>query len=439
MSDHLLDPNVVPNKSVGGAGRRMTKNPIWLAFLGAIVFISFLIYGVTQRGNHTVDNTVKTNEGGSDFDPGSTEAAENKINSFQPEARKQRTSIELPEDNKDKSSPDTAIDLPATAPPVINNSPSKEREQSLKLIQQFRFDTKYEAITGDTSVQVPSQRSVNIRSNGNQTGNPINYEDEKQRRIQQAQQISAKGMADKQSILGNLLSLQAGTGAAQNQNTDNAKQQFKATVKKYGYSSEFRRPQLTPYELAVGSIIPSTLITGINSDIPGEVLAQVRQNVRDSRTGQHILIPQGSRLVGTYDSQVAMGQKRLLIGWHRIEFPDGSKLNLGNMSGVDNAGQAGFFDKVDNHYWQIFGNATLLSFIGAGAQLSQPQSDNRTLGGTVAGQIGEQYAEVGSQMVKRGLNIQPTLINRPGYQFNVMVNQDLILTPYKAWPAGGDQ
>jgi type IV secretion system protein VirB10 len=122
---------------------------------------------------------------------------------------------------------------------------------------------------------VPTQRSDTIRSNGNQAGNPINYEDEKQRRIQQAQQISDKGMADKQSILGNLLSLQSGTGAAQNPNTVDVKQLYKETVKKYGYSSEFRRPQLTPYELAVGSIIPSTLITGINSDIPGEVLAQV--------------------------------------------------------------------------------------------------------------------------------------------------------------------
>jgi len=439
MSDHLLDPNVVPNQNIDGAGRRMTKNPIIISTLIIGIFLALLMYAVMQRGKPTTDNTIQTNDGRPVYEPVSIESVENKINSFKPDARKFVPSTALPEDNTPPNSTPLATDFPASAPPLRNNIQSKEHEQSLKVIQQFRFDTKYEAITGNTSVQVPTQRSDTIRSNGNQAGNPINYEDEKQRRIQQAQQISDKGMADKQSILGNLLSLQSGTGAAQNPNTVDVKQLYKETVKKYGYSSEFRRPQLTPYELAVGSIIPSTLITGINSDIPGEVLAQVRQNVRDSRTGQHILIPQGSRLIGTYDSQVAMGQKRLLIGWHRIEFPDGSKLNLGNMSGVDSAGQAGFFDKVDNHYWQIFGNATLLSFIGAGAQLSQPQSDNRTLGGTVAGQIGEQYAEVGSQMVKRGLNIQPTLVNRPGYQFNVMVNQDLILTPYKAWASGGDQ
>jgi type IV secretory pathway VirB10-like protein len=385
MSDHLLDPNVVPNQNIDGAGRRMTKNPIVIATLIIGIFLALLMYAVMQRGNHTVDNTIKTNDGKSVYEPVSTESAENKINSFKPLARKVVLPAALPEDNNPPNPTPLATDFPASAPPLRNNIQSKEHEQSLKLIQQFRFDTKYDAITGDTSVQVPTQRSDTIRSNGNQAGNPINYEDEKKRRMQQVQQISEKGMTDKQWILGNLLSLQLVTGAAQNQNTVDVKQLYKETVKKYGYSSEFRRPQLTPYELAVGSINPSTLITGINSDIPGEVLAQVRQNVRDSRTGQHILIPQGSRLIGTYDSQVTMGQKRLLIGWHRIEFPGGSKLNLGTMSGADSAGQAGFFDKVDNHYRQIFGNATLLSFIGAGAQLSQPQSDNRTLGGLLRG------------------------------------------------------
>jgi type IV secretory pathway VirB10-like protein len=287
MSNHLLDPNLVPNQNVDGARRWMTENPIVIATVIIGFFLALLMYAVIQRGNHTVDNTINTNDGKSVYEPVSTESAESKINSVKPVTRKVVLPTALREDNKAPNSTALVADFAASAPPVRNNLQSKEHELSLKLIQQFRFDTKYEAMTGDTPVQVPTQRSDTIRSNGNQAGNPINYEDEKQRRIQQAQQISEKGMADKQSFIGNLLSLQSGTGAAQNQNTVDVKQLHKETVIKYGYSSEFRRPQLTPYELAVGSIIPSTLITWINSGIPGEVLAEVRQNVRDSRTGQH--------------------------------------------------------------------------------------------------------------------------------------------------------
>jgi type IV secretion system protein VirB10 len=114
-------------------------------------------------------------------------------------------------------------------------------------------------------------------------------------------------------------------------------------------------------------------------------------------------------------------------------------MELGNMGGVDQAGYAGFTDKVNNHYWRIFGNATLLSLISAGAQLSQPEDDNNdetTANETLAAEMGRQWSQVGQQMVRRNLNIQPTLEIRPGYQFNVMVNKDLILEPYEPMEPG---
>ena len=144
------------------------------------------------------------------------------------------------------------------------------------------------------------------------------------------------------------------------------KERFKRTERRYGYSSEPRRAALSPFIVRVGSIIPAVLIGGINSDLPGEIVAQVSYDVRDSRTGRYVLIPRGTQLVGRYDHHIAMGQRRLLTVWHRLRFPDDSTLDLGGMSGTDPAGFAGFRDNVNNHYPRIFGSATLLALVGAG-------------------------------------------------------------------------
>jgi type IV secretory pathway VirB10-like protein len=132
-----------------------------------------------------------------------------------------------------------------------------------------------------------------------------------------------------------------------------------------------REATLSPYEVKAGTIIPGVMISGINSDLPGMIIAQVRENVYDSATGRHLLIPQAARLIGTYDNGVSMGQSRVLVGWNRIIYPDGSSLDLGKMPGADAGGQAGFEDRVNNHYWKVFGNALLLSIFSAGIQLSK--------------------------------------------------------------------
>jgi type IV secretion system protein VirB10 len=124
-----------------------------------------------------------------------------------------------------------------------------------------------------------------------------------------------------------------------------------------------------------------------------------------------------------------------MVAWHRLQFPDGDTMELGNMGGADQAGYAGFNDKVNNHYWRIFGSAALLSLISAGAQLSQPDESGNgseiTANELLAAELGRQWGQVGQEMTRRNLNIQPTLEIRPGYRFNVMVNKDLILEPYR--------
>jgi type IV secretory pathway VirB10-like protein len=201
------------------------------------------------------------------------------------------------------------------------------------------------------------------------------------------------------------------------------------------HSEPLRKPISPQFEVKAGTIIPAVLIGGMNSDLPGQVLAQVRENVRDTATGNHILIPQGSKLVGIYDSNVTYGQERLIVAWNRIIYPDGSSLNLKGMPGVDQAGYAGLSDEVDNHYLRIFGSAILMSAISAGVQLSQPNSGTTIFGGlqtpsaaqVASGALGQQIGQTSMHMLQKNLNIQPTITVRNGEPFNIFVTADLLL------------
>lgn len=188
----------------------------------------------------------------------------------------------------------------------------------------------------------------------------------------------------------------------------------------------------SPYMLNVGTIIPATLISGINSDLPGQVIASVSQNVYDSRSGAHLLIPQGSRLYGVYDNDISYGQSRVMLVWSRINFPNGTTLNLANMAGMDTQGYAGFEDEVDNHYWKIFGNALLLGMISGGAQAGVSSSGDSDTPSAIADGVTQQFAQTGSSLIQKNLDVQPRIQIRNGYRFNVMVNKDLALSPYIA-------
>lgn len=201
------------------------------------------------------------------------------------------------------------------------------------------------------------------------------------------------------------------------------------------YSPAVRTATVSPFEMKAGTVIPAVMLGGINSDLPGQILGQVSENVYDTKTGRHLLIPQGSRLVGTYDNAVTMGQNRVLVVWKRVIFPDASSLDLDFMPGSDQGGYAGFRDRVNNHYGKIFGSALMLSLFSAGIQVSQPRNqsilDNPSYGQTAAGAVGQQLGLAGTQLMQRNLRIQPTLEIRPGYRFNVTVTKDLIIQPWQ--------
>jgi len=197
-----------------------------------------------------------------------------------------------------------------------------------------------------------------------------------------------------------------------------------------------RRP-VSAYEVKAGTIIPAVMLGAINSDLPGQILGQVRENIYDSDTGEHLLIPQGTRLVGLYDHKTVYGQERVLITWKRLILPNGASLSLKDgMPGTDALGAAGFHDEVNNHYLRIFGNALLLSVISAGVQLSQVPDFGQSFRGPTAGNVlgasvGQQLGSTSAEFIRRGMTVAPTLEVRPGYPFNVMVTQDVVFPgPY---------
>ena len=201
------------------------------------------------------------------------------------------------------------------------------------------------------------------------------------------------------------------------------------------YLKSTRTPALGKYEVKMGWDIPAILEQGINSDLPGEVKALVRSNVYDTATGKYLLIPQGSRMVGVYDSQIAYGQNRLQVIWSRIVYPDGSSINLDGMMGQDIQGMAGFHDKVDNHYKRLVGFALLTSVFTAGIELSQRQNTSLlttpTAGQTASSAVGQQLGELGAEVTRKNLSVQPTIKIPIGYRFNVRVNRDILFeAPY---------
>lgn len=191
----------------------------------------------------------------------------------------------------------------------------------------------------------------------------------------------------------------------------------------------------SPYQVMAGTVISAALVTGINSDLPGQVIANVAEAVYDTATGRHLLIPQGSRLIGRYDSQVAFGQRRVLLVWTRLILPDTSSVALDRLPGIDPAGYAGLEDGVDWHWDRILAGAALSTLLGVGAELAAPESrtsenGNRTVIAIRAG-AQDSINQVGQEITRRNASIQPTLTIRPGYPMRVMVSKDLVLRPYQ--------
>lgn len=196
---------------------------------------------------------------------------------------------------------------------------------------------------------------------------------------------------------------------------------------------------LSPYLLRQGVLIPCVLLSGVNSDLPGQVQAQVTSDVFDTPYGRHVLIPKGSKIIGQYASAPLMGQERVMLGFNRVIFPDGKALSLGSMPGASLDGFAGFSAEVDNHMWRLFSNAVLLGGVTAGVSLAVDndaynEEGRLTLNGALSQGMGQSLGRVITTVIERNLSVSPTLTVAPGFLFNVTLTQDIYFDgPYRGY------
>jgi type IV secretion system protein TrbI len=185
----------------------------------------------------------------------------------------------------------------------------------------------------------------------------------------------------------------------------------------------------SPYTIMAGSLLAASLVTGLNSDLPGIAIAQITENAFDTVTGEHLLIPQGSRLIGKYDSVIAFGQRRALVVWNRIILPNGDSVTIDNLPAADVAGYAGLEDDVDIHSWQVLKGIGLATVFGIGSELTLG-NDSDTVVQALRQSIQTNTNQAGQRMVEQELDVQPTITVRPGWPLRVIVAKDLALKPY---------
>ncbi|MBY0239870.1 MAG: TrbI/VirB10 family protein [Burkholderiaceae bacterium] len=343
-----------------------------------------------------------------------------------------------------------ALTAPPAPPPPPSTGTDTNASDDKARIKQMKLAQFEAAIKATTAVQASAPRSAGSAPDLAANSGSIAGRSETMTKIAALQQQIDMQLRDDPAAAykARLQQLRDGPGGGGPQaQTDDASSPQKANGGKdyaqFGNATKQDRWQLdsqlqsprSPYELRAGFIIPAILISGINSDLPGQIIGQVSQDVYDTATGKWKLVPQGSRLIGEYSSDVAYGQARVLIAWQRIIFPDGKALDIGAMPGADSAGYAGFNDRVNNHYFRLFGSALLMSGVTAGIALSQRDelySSRLNARSAMTEALGQHLGQATAQMITRNMGIAPTLEIRPGYRFNVVVIKDLTFSkPYK--------
>lgn len=208
------------------------------------------------------------------------------------------------------------------------------------------------------------------------------------------------------------------------------KKSFLSENARKNYNSSLTEEAISKYEIKAGGIIPGIMLTGINSDLPGTMTANIREDVYDTVTGKYLLIPKGTRVIGKYSSNISFGQSRVLVIWQRLIFPNGKSLNLDNFEGTDMSGYSGLVGKVDNHTLKLFQGVVLSSILGAAAGIIDNGGENNSWRNNAGKGAGEEIVSIGEAIASRLLAVQPTITIKPGARFNIMVNSDIILEPY---------
>lgn len=305
-----------------------------------------------------------------------------------------------------------------------NDQPSEEwlaRKRELEEIRQYKRKSEFQALTSSMEIAVPTSHSQSVQNAAPPQSGQIG--------------TATSGMS----------AMAPPTPQTQSAEYDQAeridKEGFYERADRSQWQLAHRRVQGSPYELKTGSVIPCLMISGIDSDLPGPISGQVSQDIYDTATGNFKIIPRGSRVHGLYDSRIVAGQERVLVAWNRIVFPDGSSITLGAMHGADMGGYAGFHGEVDNHYWKVFSQAALMSFISGGAAYAMDSTtsgdrnnDNPSVLNSFGGALASQMNQATSTLLQRNASIKPSLGINPGYRFNIVVTKDMVFAnPYEPW------
>lgn len=408
MSNPLLNPSASPTIV---KPRRLNKLPVLIVtILGFSVVLGFMYMLKVNNDRHKRTSTDES---------AATASAPADANSFlagKPTAGAIGGEITSKPSSASKNQPQPSKEN------EIKIEPSLEEKEQLRIATEKRKKLE-EAINAPTAAKNKGGVSALSLSTAPPTNNAV--------AVSTAQKIS-----EPLAALERLEKIKAGYAAGLEGESDvNGQEQKNGFLEKQSlteYLPHTRTAQRSPLEVKTGTVIPATMLTGLNSDLPGMILAQVSQNVFDTATGQYLLIPQGTRLVGKYDSHISYGQSRALVVWNRLVYPDGSTVELAGMPGTDQGGFAGLEDEVDNHYMRIFGSALLMSLIEGAYTYSQGDSyysddDHRKSIGTSMGEaVGREMTQTSQMMIRKNLNIQPTIVIRQGYKLNVMVNRDII-------------
>lgn len=448
-TEDLMSPDASPGEATPNTGvRRVNNLPMYI--VGGLMTV-FLIMMVLVAADRAAQQNRQASA--KDEKTGNTSMFANEIAGSQKDGIIPPEPLVVPELSQVPIARPDNLDRPPT-PPASSNSRSNDE---LERIRMAKLQQLEEAIKAKTGVQVTAPCS-----SGSTPGATINRsipatrEDVLAKLAAVRQQIDAQTSDDPTAAYrARLQQLQAsglggetdGTTAPRLLQTANSSAN-RNDIEQFSDSGQGDRWKLdakpeaprTPYELRAGFVVPATLISGINSELPGQIMAQIAQNVYDTPTGKYLLRPQGSRLVGAYSSDVTYGQARVLVAWQRIVFPDGKAMDIGAMPGADSAGYAGFTDQVNNHYLRLYGSALMMSAVTAGITYNQQQHQSAfgyqqpNANSALSQALGQQLGQVTAQMIAKNLNVAPTLEIRPGYRFNVIVTKDMAFSkPYQAF------
>jgi len=407
------------------AMRRLNRLPIIIAVVSIGLFFGLVVIGLSWRG--------LAFKRGNDLDSASNSPA----TTFGDQLKKGVTDGIIGEPEKQDAFQPTPVvqEKEEKQEPAVERKPAERQDHRLQLESEEEWKARLKREQDEQYIrEAQRQRMARLQARATALDSPLKVDISDAQKTADATDTSRQTKSATENNASQLYAaaMQSGLmGRNVDPNGQASKEDFfNQDIKDLGYLANGVVPQMSPYELKRGSVIPATLITGLNSDLPGRITAQVSQNVYDSATGNRLLIPQGAKLFGRYDSKIVFGQDRVLVVWTDVIFPNGSTLQIGGMAGTDAEGYGGFKDKVDRHLWRTFGSAVLIALIGTGIDMSMPESSTLATQDTASDaarrNFSESFGRVAEQTISKNLNVQPTIQIRPGYKFNILVDQDII-------------